>query len=141
MLHRSACVPQSLCVIVVDSMLIIRGFFREENNKTLMRFKHTNVRLTLRYTQNRVFTGVIIPHTAMIHLFLQFHVILQLIIKIFFCFIYYKTITNVFKNVIIYFTHFSTDPAKQTGSVKMKEFYNRNCELNVATLIDFKTNN
>ena len=70
----------------------------------------------------------------MIHLFLQFYVILQLIIKVFFCIIYYKTITcisKILENVTIYFTHFSTDPALQTDLVKMKEFHNMNCEWNV----------
>ena len=104
------------------------------------------VRLNLRYTQDREFTGVIIPHTAMVHLltFLQVDVILQLIIKVFFCFIYYKTITCILKileNVLVYFTHISTDPALQSDSVKMREFHNMNCEWNVASLIDFKTMN
>ena len=130
MFHRSACLPLSLCVIVVDFMFIAR-FFREENNKSLMRYTYTSVRLNLSYTQDREFTCVIIPNTAMVHLFLQFHVISQLITKVFFFLIYYKTITCILKmleNDIIHFTHFSTDPALQTDSVKMKEFHNINCE-------------
>ena len=70
-----------------------------------MRYTHTNVRHKLHYTQVREFTGVIFPHTAMIFILFRF-VILQLIIKIFFCFIYHKMITctcilKILENVII----------------------------------------
>ena len=93
MFSRSACVPLSLCVIVVDSMLIVVDsmfFFSDENNKSRMWYTLTRVRLNLHYTQDREFTGGIISQTAMLHLFLQFYVILLLIIKVFFCFIYYN---------------------------------------------------
>ena len=65
----------SLCVIVVDSMSIVRVSSREENNKSQMRYTHTSVRLNLRDTQDLEFTGVIIPHSAMVHLFLHIYVI------------------------------------------------------------------
>ena len=52
-------------------------------------------------------------------------VILQLIIKVFFCFIYYKTITSISKileNVTLYFTHFLQVPPCKLIQSKWKNF-------------------